>query len=197
MIIAQGAEAKLYREDGVLIKERVRKGYRIVEIDEKLRKRRTKQEAKLLREAKRIGVAVPSILEEQDFIIKMEFIDGEKIKDILNEDNAEELSEKIGKSIGLLHSYDIIHGDLTTSNMILKDEVYFIDFGLGFFSKKKEDKAVDLYLLHEALESTHFKVKEKAWKIILKSYQRTYLGSEEVIKTLSKIEKRRRYAHKG
>ena len=94
MIINQGAEAILCKEDDVLIKKRVKKGYRIKEIDEKLRKRRTRSEAKLLREGRRIGIAVPSIMDESDFIIKMDFIDGEKIKDILGKENYHELGKK-------------------------------------------------------------------------------------------------------
>lgn len=54
----------------------------------------------------------------------------------------------------------MIHGDLTTSNLILTaphDElnVYFIDFGLGYVSHSAEDKSVDLYVLERAFLSTH------------------------------------------
>lgn len=193
-VIAQGAEAVLSREDEVLIKERIKKGYRIKEIDEKLRKRRTRSEAKLIREAKRIGIAVPNILDESDFSIKMDFIKGERVKEILNKNNYKEIGKKIAKSIAMLHDHDIIHGDLTTSNMILKNnEIYFIDFGLGFHSSRVEDKAVDLYLLHQALESTHFDILEETWKIILKTYKENYREAEKVIKTLDEIEKRGRY----
>jgi Kae1-associated kinase Bud32 len=192
--IAQGAEAILYRDDNTLIKNRVKKSYRIAEIDNKLRSRRTRSEANLIRKAKTI-IAAPQILEEGKFEIKMEFIDGNKVKDILNENNCDEICEKIGKNIAALHSYDMIHGDITTSNMILKNnDIYFIDFGLGFISKRFEDKAIDLFLLHEALESTHFEILEKAWKIILKAYTQSYGDADKVIKTLGKIEKRRRYS---
>ena len=191
--IAQGAEAILYREGKKLVKDRIKKSYRIKEIDDRLRSRRTKLEARLIRKA-RTTIAAPQILNEEKFKIEMDFIDGDKVKDILNEKNCEELCTIIGKNIGSLHGYDIIHGDLTTSNMILKsDKVFFIDFGLGFVSKRAEDKAVDLYLLHEAIESTHFEILEKAWKIILKAYRESYGDADKVIKTLQKIEKRRRY----
>ena len=82
----------------------------------------------------------------------------------------------------------------STENMILKDSnLYLIDFGLGFHSQKIEDKAIDLYLLHEALESTHFNVLKKIWKVILETYKKSYKEAEKVIKTLSDIEKRGRY----
>jgi Kae1-associated kinase Bud32 len=193
-VIAQGAEAVLRKEDEILIKERVEKGYRIKEIDEKLRKRRTRSEARLIREARRIGIAVPDIRDESEFAIKMDFIDGEKIKDILSRDNCQDIGKKIAKSIAALHEHDVIHGDLTTSNMILKNnEIYFIDFGLGFHSNRIEDKAVDLYLLHQALESTHFNILEGIWKMILKTYEENYKEAKKVIKTLDEIEKRGRY----
>lgn len=194
MIIAQGAEAVLEKKGNILVKKRVKKNYRIPEIDEKLRKRRTRLEAKLLREAKRAGIPVPQVKEESEFILKMDFINGEKVKDILNPENYEDIGKKIAEEIADIHSNHIIHGDLTTSNMILKDnKIYMIDFGLGFHSQKIEDKAIDLYLLHEALESTHFNVLKKIWKIILETYKESYIEADKVIKTLAEIEKRGRY----
>ena len=197
MLIAKGAEAELSREDGVVIKERIKKSYRIQELDDKLRKRRTALEARLLREARRAGVLTPQVLEEEKTSLKMEFIDGQKVKDVLDE-NCTDICKEIGRNVALLHNYDIIHGDLTTSNMLLKgNKLYFIDFGLGFISKREEDKAVDLYLLHETLESTHFDIMEKAWKAVLGSYKRHYQGSDKVIKALLKVESRGRYKERS
>ncbi|MBI2076193.1 MAG: Kae1-associated serine/threonine protein kinase [Candidatus Aenigmarchaeota archaeon] len=194
MIIARGAEAVINLENNQIIKERIRKGYRLTQLDETLRKKRNRNEASLLREARRAGVDVPQILDESEFSIKMEFIGGVKVKDAMNENNAEELAEKIAASVAKLHNKGIVHGDLTTSNMIIKgNNIFFIDFGLGFFSQKAEDMATDLYLLHEALESTHFSVMEKAWKTILNAYKEGFSGADKVIKTLAEIEKRGRY----
>ncbi len=221
MLIAKGAEAEIRQNDGEVIKERIKKGYRLPELDAKLRKRRTIAEAKLLREARRAGVNTPQILEESETSIKMEFIEGAKVKDILNEENCKKICNEVGKAVALLHGYDIIHGDLTTSNMIITKaegsggseawesnleatesptklisdgsfSLYFIDFGLGFISKREEDKAIDLYLLHEALESTHFDILEKAWAAILDAYKGHY-PADKVIKTLLAVEKRGRY----
>jgi len=192
-----GAEAVVSEDDKTVIKERIKKGYRIKEIDTALRSRRTRLEAKLIREARRAGVFAPQILDEDKFVLKMEFIDGEKIKDILNDNNLETIAMIIGESVARLHSYGIIHGDLTTNNMIMKnDKIYFIDFGLGFFSRRVEDKATDLHLLKEVLESTHFRVAENTWKIILKNYQENYAEGDKVIKALLKIEKRGRYVER-
>ena len=192
-IVGRGAEAILKKEGDYLEKERIKKSYRLKELDDEIRKSRTRREANLIRTARRIGVKVPSIIDEDKETIKMEFLDGKRIKDVLNENNFEDLCTRISESIALLHKNDIIHGDLTTSNMMLKDdEIYFIDFGLGFKSQRVEDKASDLYLLKQALESTHFSIADKAWKIILKAYQQNY-QDKRVIETLKKIEKRRRY----
>ena len=193
-IIAKGAEAVIRKEGSEIIKERISKGYRIQQLDETLRKKRNRTEASLLREARRAGVAVPQIVEEKDFSIKIEFIDGNKVKDIISQDNCIEISRRIAEAIAKLHSHNIIHGDLTTSNMILRDgQLYFIDFGLGFFSPRVEDKATDLHLLHEALESTHFNILEKAWYAILEAYKNACSDGGKVIKTLAEIEKRGRY----
>ena len=147
----------------------------------------------MLREAARAGVFVPQILEEKEFTIVLEKIDGQMIKEIFSKDNMEEICNLIGSAIAKLHSFDIIHGDLTTSNMILSGKkLYFIDFGLGFHSGKAEDKATDLHVLREAFESTHFSIADDAWKIILKAYKESY-KSEKVIGSLENLEKRGRY----
>ena len=198
MQIAKGAEAEIIKEGDIVVKNRIKKGYRLPELDEKLRKRRTVNEAKLLREARRAGVLTPQVLEEDKTTLKLEFIEGEKVKDVLNAKNCKAICEEIGRCVALLHSYDIIHGDLTTSNMIIKGrEIWFIDFGLGFISKRDEDKAIDLYLLREALESTHFLILEEAWKSVIEAYKSNYQGSNKVIKALSDVEKRGRYKERS
>lgn len=200
-IIQRGAEAVLYilERDGekVLVKERIKKGYRIPQLDRKIRSQRTKGEANLISKARRYGVNTPIIFDTQKFNIFMEFIDGKRLKDILNNLPKKEklkIYSLIGEAVAKLHEADIMHGDLTTSNMLLlKNKLYVIDFGLGKTSKRIEDKAVDLYLLYEALKATHFKVLEEAWKSILNTYKQKYSKSKLVINQLNKIEKRRRY----
>ena len=95
-----------------------------------------------------------------------------------------------------MHNNNIIHGDLTTSNMILENEIYFIDFGLSFFSDKTEDKAVDLHLLRHALESKHHKIFEKSFKAVLNGYKSKCRKYNETIKRLEKVESRGRYKGK-
>lgn len=194
-IISQGAEALIIRSGKRIIKRRIRKGYRISEIDEKLRKLRTKREIRLLEKASLL-IYVPKILKFNDYEIELEEIKGKKLSEYLEKlDNNMEICEEIGINIGKLHDANLIHGDLTTSNMILinKDKrVYFLDFGLGFESARPEDKAVDLHVLKEALEARHFLIAEKCWKAVLMGY-RISKNYKEILDRLEKVEKRGRY----
>jgi Kae1-associated kinase Bud32 len=202
-LIKQGAEAKLFLDEldsqNIIIKERVKKNYRIKQIDEKIRIARTTQEFNLLSQARRSGIPTPKIFEidKKNHKIIMEYIDGIRIKELLNqidEKKIEKISFEIGRLIGKLHSAGIIHGDLTTSNMILLDDkIYFIDFGLGYFSNKIEDQGTDLRLLYEALKSTHFKILDTCWKKIIEGYQKEYSNAGKVIKKIEEIKKRVRY----
>ncbi|KAG8960684.1 serine/threonine-protein kinase bud32 [Tulasnella sp. 419] len=89
-----------------------------------------------------------------------------------------DLMTMIGKELGKMHTADVIHGDLTTSNMMLrsiasekesKPQIVLIDFGLSFQSSMVEDKAVDLYVLERAFNSTHPE-SESLFQIVLDSY---------------------------
>lgn len=166
--IAQGAEAILYKKGNLLIKERLEKPYRISILDKKLRKFRTRRESKVLKKLEEINFPAPRLKEFNDssMQITMDFLDGSKLKDILNEKNILKFAKFIGKNISDLHENNIIHGDLTTSNMIYNKKLYFIDFGLSFFSEKIEDKAVDLFLLERAISSIHYKFPNFFQKIL-------------------------------
>ena len=195
-IIGSGAEAVIYL-DGNVIKDRVRKSYRIKEIDDKLRKSRTRREAKIFEKLAAIGFPAPRLVKsDEKEIIEMDFIDGDKIRDILERSDYVKLCREIGRKIAVLHNNAIIHGDLTTSNMILKDEIYFIDFGLSFFSHKIEDMAVDLHLLRQALESKHYNVWEECFKAALDGYRIESKNGDLVLERLKVVEKRGRYKGK-
>ena len=217
-LIAQGAEAKLFLEDNRILKNRFSKGYRIKEIDDKLRGSRTRREAKILEKLAAINFPAPKLVksDEKENII-MKKIEGSLVKDILetsinrkaifdrdqksmvfDKSDYKKLCGEIGKKVAVLHNNSIIHGDLTTSNMILSKEIYFIDFGLSFFSDKAEDKAVDLHLLKEALESKHYKIWEECYKCAIDTYKKEAKKSHKTIKRLEVVEKRGRYrAKKG
>ena len=201
-IVQRGAEAVLYKGEfegeTALVKERVKKGYRIPQLDTRIRRRRTRHESELLSRARRAGVLTPRVLDVSGNTIVMEWVEGKRVKDCLNKMPKKEVKRAcslIGESIAKLHSAGIIHGDLTTSNMILgKKGLYLIDFGLGKSSGKVEDQAVDLYLLYEALRSTHFKILDEAWRNVLNAYKQKYSNSIHILDRIEQIKKRRRYA---
>jgi len=199
-IKAQGAEAIISVDGDRIIKDRVSKGYRIRLLDDALRTRRTRIESNLIREARVAGVDTPQLLDTNSTKITMQLIDGEKVKDVLNNTNFESIGSEMGRILAKLHAANIVHGDFTTSNMLIKDQrIYVIDFGLGFESNRIEDKAVDLYLLYNAIVSAHFEIAEDIWPVILKAYKEGYQESgathpaEQVIKTFAEIQKRGRY----
>ncbi len=197
-VLSQGAEAIIRLEDNEIIKDRISKSYRIKELDDKIRKNRTKSEKKLLEKASKI-INAPNPLPIKDWnIIKMPFIKGEKLSEHLDSfplEKQKEICKNIGNDLAKLHNTDIIHGDLTTSNMILvkeENKIYFVDFGLGCISNKIENKAVDLHLLKRALEARHFKNWEMLFHEITKGYQ-DYKESKKVLERLKAVEKRGRY----
>lgn len=198
-LISQGAEAIIVKENNNILKKRIKKSYRLEVIDERLRKFRTRRETKILEKSKEL-IPVPKVFDSNDseMIIKMEFIDGLKLSEVLDSlKNKNEIAEIIGKQIAILHNNDIIHGDLTTSNMILKEnKLYFIDFGLSYIDNKEEHKAVDLHLIKQALESKHYLHFEELFKSILKGYRDHSNNYELIMNRLQKVESRGRYKNK-
>ena len=206
MLIKKGAEASLYLEDWhnrkVIMKRRLPKKYRITELDLMIRSQRTLHEPQIIHKAKEAGVPTPTIfmVDLANANIIMEFIDGKQIKEVLNNVSKEErlnLCKLIGKLIGRLHRNGIIHGDLTTSNMILTPyrKVFFVDFGLSERSIELEPKGVDLHLMKRTLHSTHYKYAKECFKTVMDGYTET-VGKEETKKVTAKIreiEKRGRY----
>lgn len=190
MYLARGAEAVVKLEGGIVIKERIPKKYRLQEIDERIRKERTRAEARLISEARRSGVPTPIIYDIQDFRIEMQYINGIPLKHVLNQ----EMSRKVGQLVGRLHSNGIIHGDLTTSNMILSsDRIYMIDFGLAYMDSSIEAQGVDVHVLFQTFESTHIN-HEKLADSFCQGYRENYASADAVIERVKEIEKRGRYA---
>ncbi|MEM2875802.1 MAG: KEOPS complex kinase/ATPase Bud32 [Candidatus Bathyarchaeia archaeon] len=206
MLLRRGAEAELHLDSwygmNVVIKKRVEKRYRIRELDDEIRSYRTAHESLMMHRAKECGVPTPSIF-MVDLIKKtivMEFIQGERLKDVLDslpDENRRETLTEVGRLIGLMHRKNIIHGDLTTSNIILTEgkKVYFIDFGLSESSDEVEKMGVDLHLMKRALQSTHHTHSEKYFAEVLEGYSKV-VGRERTERILSKIieiERRGRY----
>jgi TP53 regulating kinase-like protein len=213
-ILGAGAEAVVYLDDSkdnsIVIKERSKKNYRHEAIDLTLRKARTKKEAKILQSLEPYGFAPKLIVQKKEnnnfkkdigsgfeYNISMEYIDGAQLKKVL--DKNVKLATLIGKNLTIMHDLNIIHGDLTTSNMILiekekSQKLFFIDFGLSFNSSKIEDKAVDIHLFKQALESKHFRVYDKAYCAFLEGYNPKF--KKEILERLENVEQRGRYKEK-
>jgi len=206
VLLKKGAEASLFLEQwhgrSVLVKQRIPKTYRVPELDSRIRIHRTICESQLLHHAKKAGVPTPTIfmVDIVNSNIVMEFVRGTQVKQILNNLHCEarkNLARKIGELVGLLHSNDIIHGDLTTSNMIQtpSDTIVFVDFGLGERSAELESKGIDLHLMKRALQSTHFQYADTCFQTVLEGYS-AIVGEEiasEVMEKIAEIEKRGRY----
>ncbi len=206
MLIKKGAEANLYLEEWqdrkVIMKRRLPKAYRLPQLDSAIRTQRTLREPMLIHRAKEAGVPTPTIymidLAESNII--MEYIEGKQIKQILNTMPMKEkqrLCQHIGTLIGQLHKHGIIHGDLTTSNMILTsfNKIFLVDFGLGEYSEELEIRGVDLHLMKRALQSTHHRFAKQCFGAILTGYAKS-VGKETAAKVLEKIqeiERRGRY----
>jgi TP53 regulating kinase-like protein len=205
-LLKKGAEASLYIEKWhelkVVVKVRIPKKYRPPALDMQIRTYRTVHEPQLMHEAKAAGVPTPLIymVNLPEASITMQYIEGQQIKNVLNsvsEKRREELCLAIGQLIGKLHSRGLIHGDLTTSNMILNDEdkIYFVDFGLGEKNSEVEAQGVDLHLMKRALQSTHYMFWEECFKWILLGYSCVSgtEAAEKVYEKIREIEKRGRY----
>ncbi|MFW9949498.1 MAG: KEOPS complex kinase/ATPase Bud32 [Candidatus Thorarchaeota archaeon] len=211
-LIKKGAEASLFFGywfgKKALFKHRLPKSYRIEALDKDIRKVRTLNEAKALIKLKAYGVNVPQVFEInlESAIITMKFIEGEKLKDLMNSLNSSDklnIFKDIGRQIAILHINGHIHGDITTSNMIVTQEgdVFLIDFGLHDYSDKIEDKSVDLHLLKRVLISSHGNDYESCYAAFLKGYEAEYKNQKnevysDIIKNINVIETRGRYVNK-
>ena len=188
-LISEGAEAKIYLSENKIIKKRVSKKYRHKELDNSILKRRIKSENKILKKSKKYGINVPEVYDVDSYSITMENLSGIKLSELLDDIKNKAIIKSLAKEIKKLHSFGIIHGDLTTSNIFFyKDKIYLIDFGLGKFSDKIEDKATDIHLLKECLNSRHSLNYKKLWLSFIKEYNEPL-----VLERLRKIESRVRY----
>ena len=202
MLVKRGAEAELHRTEflgrAAIAKRRVPKTYRLPDLDATLRRSRIRTEARLMGEARRAGVSVPILydIDLAEATIVMEFVDGPTVKEVLDRGGPHALAaaREIGHIVGRLHRAGIVHGDLTTSNMILRGgRIVMIDFSLGGKDLGREARGVDLHLLREGLVSAHARA-TTYYREVLRGY-REALGrdAEDVIATVKEIEGRGRY----
>lgn len=189
----KGAEANLYLEDDRLIKERGNKGYRIPVLDDRLRRQRTRREAKNLERAAKAGVKTPKVIrtDEKSYILEMEYVEGELVKDVFDRgERIRELSKEVGGMLRRLHDARIVHNDLTTSNLIdTPGGACMIDFGLAYHTTRLEDKAMDLVVFKKSIMATHTKHSEQIWESLLAGYE----PDKALLTRIQTIEKRVRY----
>ena len=205
-LVKKGAEASLFLADWhnrkAIIKVRIPKRYRPAALDEQIRSYRTVHEPQLMHEAKTARVATPLIymVKVPESTIIMQYIEGEQMKTLLNsasKAHRHSLCTEIGQNIARLHHAGLIHGDLTTSNMIVAKDgtIYFVDFGLGEKNTELEAQGVDLHLLKRALQSTHFGFWEECFQAVMSGYSAVQgeIQAEKVYEKIREIERRGRY----
>ncbi|XP_038685078.1 EKC/KEOPS complex subunit TP53RK [Tripterygium wilfordii] len=208
ILLKQGAEARVFEATFVgrksIVKERFSKKYRHPSLDSKLTLRRLNAEARCMTKARKLGVSTP-VLYAVDTVLHtltFEYVDGPSVKDLflefgLNgvaEERLDDIAVQIGDAIGKLHDGGLIHGDLTTSNMLIKkssNQLVLIDFGLSFTSTLPEDKAVDLYVLERALVSMHSSCGNVMDKI-LAAYRKSSKQWSSTLNKLAQVRQRGR-----
>eukprot|EP00823_Brevimastigomonas_motovehiculus_P008537 TRINITY_DN784_c0_g2_i1.p1 TRINITY_DN784_c0_g2~~TRINITY_DN784_c0_g2_i1.p1 ORF type:complete len:360 (-),score=128.00 TRINITY_DN784_c0_g2_i1:1306-2385(-) len=138
-LIKQGAEGRLYQglyhNQMAIFKERFKKTYRVEELDKKLSEQRLTMENKLMSKA-RLKVDTPKVLsiEKTKRVLVLEYINGLTVRDVLMKfdlgtSNVQDqkvisiVASLIGSTVFKLHHENIIHGDLTTSNMMIRQQV--------------------------------------------------------------------------
>jgi TP53 regulating kinase-like protein len=206
-LLYRGAEADVYRGDWcgqpAVYKMRRPLRYRLPELDNMIRSQRTTHEAQMIHDSKLAGVSSPHLyyLSPREALLVMEFVEGKRLKTLLEPDlpggRVEELGEEFGRSIARLHAAGIMHGDLTTSNAIVNGGgISLIDFGLAVHSTRLEDHAVDLRLIKETLTGAHNSVSKPFMRSLMAGYT-SVLGrrrANAATKKLAEIERRGRYA---
>jgi len=220
-LVYQGAEARLY--EGMfhgrkcIVKERFTKTYRHPDLDERLTKDRMRGELRGLLRAKSIGIKTPAVymVNPTNNSIVMELVEGVDTVNVhigkvlqqqgdgeaTSTENLKQLAASMGVIIGKIHAAGIIHGDLTTSNILVEPQpedsskhrsLTLIDFGLSHVDISAEDKAVDLYVLERALTST-FSTIPWFFEALLCAYSQTYVsGGGEVVQKLDEVRLRGR-----
>ncbi|XVE73089.1 hypothetical protein DITRI_Ditri11bG0089700 [Diplodiscus trichospermus] len=208
ILVKQGAEARVFESVFVgkrsIIKERFSKKYRHPFLDSKLTLKRLNAEARCMTKARRLGVSTPVLYAVDPVLhtLTFEYVEGPSVKDIFLEfglkgvvqERLNDIATQIGDAIGKLHDGGLVHGDLTTSNMLIRNgtnQLVLIDFGLSFTSTLPEDKAVDLYVLERALVSMHSSC-GNVMDLILAAYKKTSRQWSSTFNKLAQVRQRGR-----
>lgn len=223
ILITQGAEGRLYKTTYLLpdipcaLKYRPPKPWRHPTLDQRLTRHRILAETRILAKCRRDGLRVPAVyaVDESAGWLMLEWIHGGPVRKSINEclgkrtegieddDELKGLMRRMGSAIGKMHQIGIVHGDLTTSNMMLNPpvepqgkslldgELVIIDLGLASGSTQDEDRAVDLYVLERAFGSTHPRA-ECLFPELLDAYSKSFKQAGVVLKRLADVRMRGR-----
>ncbi len=182
-----GAEAVVSIHADRVVKTRRPKSYRLPQVDAALRKQRSRREARLLRKLHPV-IRVPAVLEEDGDTLVLERIDGEPLKRHVTPMRCRHAGVLVGK----MHAANVIHGDLTTSNLMLEhpsqktERIALLDFGLAYPSHKLEDMATDVHVFEELVATECF---DAFWK----GYKTAQPKADDVHARLEKLKGRGRY----
>jgi TP53 regulating kinase-like protein len=204
-LLFRGAEAVVYEgrflDRPCVLKQRIPKRYRHPDLDGRLLRQRTVQEVRCLARlgsltSDALRVPLLYLVRPDNYSLYLELIDGISLQSALHEEprQAESLMDKVGKAVAAMHNAHIVHGDLTTSNMMLEKataRIVLIDFGLGQSSKSAEDKAVDLYVLERSFSSVHAEV-DGLFHRFLHSYRLANSDSPAIMAKLAEVQMRGR-----
>ncbi|MEM0438317.1 MAG: KEOPS complex kinase/ATPase Bud32 [Candidatus Micrarchaeia archaeon] len=189
--IAKGAEAYIYEDNGAVLKVRQPKKYRQPELDQRLRRSRTKKEATAIEKCNEAGVPSPKLLSVNEYSIAMERIDGKRVNEIIahaNEGEKIRYAREMGELLAKIHAVGLCHGDYSPTNIIEKGGVlHIIDFGLCEFSGYYEKRAADLAVMHSALKD------EDAFAEFIDAYARHFADAAKVVERFRKNQQRGRY----
>jgi TP53 regulating kinase-like protein len=224
-LLTQGAEALVYKTTFLtpttpcVVKYRPPKPYRHPTLDKRLTKARLLAEARVLVRCKKDGVAVPGVLGadwDAGWLV-LSWVEGPTVRRVLDEwaesgaghksrdvdeDEMLHLMGRVGRCVGKLHDIGVCHGDLTTSNLMLRipgpspsstlaGDVTLIDFGLATQVVQDEDRAVDLYVLERAFAATH-PAAEPLFREVLRAYGDSFKGAPSVLRRLEDVRLRGR-----
>jgi TP53 regulating kinase-like protein len=205
-LLYRGAEADIIKGSwqGMQAVFKVRKPltYRLPALDDAIRKQRTAREAEMIHHAKVAGVPSPHLYEVDlpGSTLVMEYVEGRRLRDgvgSMAEGEARNVFREFGMDAGKLHLSGMVHGDLTTANVVLRrGAIVFIDFGLSFRTTRLEDQAVDLRLIKETLVGAHPAVSKLALEELFRGYSEAVGAAKfrAALRQLKGIERRGRYA---
>jgi len=195
-MIFRGAEAVVekieWQGSSAISKVRNKRSYRHPDLERRLVTERLRSESRVIERLLSKGISVPALYEvniEKSQII-MELIDGITLEKGLRTDKFHDYLVSSAKVLSQIHSSGVVHGDPTTSNFMISEKIYAIDFGLSTFNDDAESRASDIRVFLESLEAHHSEISGR--EIFIEAYS-AWESSKEVLEALEVLELRGRY----